>query len=392
MPWCRLGVIWCAVTLASAPLWAQQRPREDFRWPVVPGGESLPTLILTAPPRFSVGSVAGPEYTLFSGLAGAVMQADGGIAVGDAGNNRIVFFDSTGRLQRSIGRLGDGPGEFRQQRWLGRCANGNLAVHDGVHARLNYFSPEGRPLQSDALPVGANFDRMLWCAGSEGRMLMLFDRPRDPVKRGEYFRAPVSVVRIDGPAIDTSLVGAQEYYIGDRVRAGSTVPLGEDAGSAAAAGRLYVCETLTARCSVFDTSAVRLRSFVVPNRGLTRRVTNSDWQLALERHLDGEPTASSRKIARSVLKEVRPRRQFPKVDRIAGDDDGNLWVRTFDNFRSSIATWVVVDEHGTPIGLAATDRRLHVLRAGRDYLIGVRYDQDGVEHVEMHRFRPFLRR
>jgi hypothetical protein len=111
-----------AVGLAS--LAAQQRSETPLRWPEVNGAVPLvPRLDFRSSPRFSIGSAAGADYTLFDGVTGAVRTEDGGVAIGDAGNGRVVFFDRAGRFVRSVGRSGDGPLEFRR---LGRGIGGPL--------------------------------------------------------------------------------------------------------------------------------------------------------------------------------------------------------------------------------------------------------------------------
>ncbi len=219
----------CVTALFAVPPGAasQSSPNDSIHWPVV--GRSVPPvqrLTLLSTPQLVIGTADGPDETLLNGVVGAVRLANGVIAIGDAGNRRVLFFDSRGEFVRSVGRSGDGPGEYRQPRWLGRCSSGDIAVHDGAHARLTLLSLSGEVRTTQPLPVGANFDAVLWCSGDR-RLMMLFNRPRDPVRRGEYLDVPTKIVLVTGVRIDTvSTPGPQEYYIGKEVSGLTQVPLG----------------------------------------------------------------------------------------------------------------------------------------------------------------------
>src|SRR5687768_145368 len=64
-------------------------------------------------PVVTIGVVEGaPEYQLFR-VRHALRLDDGSILVADGGSRELRFYDSTGRHIRSIGRDGEGPGEFR---------------------------------------------------------------------------------------------------------------------------------------------------------------------------------------------------------------------------------------------------------------------------------------
>jgi hypothetical protein len=121
-------------------------------------------------------------------------------------------------------------------------------------------------------------------------------------------------------------------------------------------------------------------------------VGSRDWTAALADHFSAEPSRTVRKLGPTLLREIKPRDRFPLIDQIRADLAGNLWVRTFDNYGTPVATWVIFSPQGTPIALAATRRSLNVLEIGKDYLIGSRRDDDGVELVDLYTFPPFAGR
>ncbi len=69
-------------------------------------------------------------------------DSDGRFYVFDEGSPRIVVFDSTGQYLRSIGRYGDGPGEFRRPHL--QSLNGDiLEVFDDIQLRTSRYKLSG---------------------------------------------------------------------------------------------------------------------------------------------------------------------------------------------------------------------------------------------------------
>jgi hypothetical protein len=58
-------------------------------------------------------------------------------------NNEIKVFDMEGKYKRSIGRLGDGPGEYRTVACLFPHGSSGIGVYDWTNLRLTLFSRKG---------------------------------------------------------------------------------------------------------------------------------------------------------------------------------------------------------------------------------------------------------
>ena len=54
-------------------------------------------------------------------VEGAIRLSDGTVVVGDRGAAAVKYFDGSGRLVRTSGRQGQGPGEFQYLAWLQPC-------------------------------------------------------------------------------------------------------------------------------------------------------------------------------------------------------------------------------------------------------------------------------
>jgi len=81
---------------------------------------------------------------------------DGFFYVVDFGDQRIAVFDADGEYRNSIGREGEGPGEFRYPSLLW-IRDGQIAVFDSNMSRTLLFKTDGTYLESYSLPlVGYN--------------------------------------------------------------------------------------------------------------------------------------------------------------------------------------------------------------------------------------------
>jgi len=79
---------------------------------------------------------------------------------------------------------------------------------------------------------------------------------------------------------------------------------------------------------------------------------------------------------------------MPTYQRLLVDTEGNLWVEQFRTPWEDQPRWWVFDTQGVWLGEVVTPKYFYIFEIGTDYLLGVRRDQLGVEHVTM---LPLLR-
>lgn len=65
------------------------------------------------------------------------------IVVADGGSRQLRMFTSEGRAVAAFGREGDGPGEFRRVRWVGRCGGPSIVVFDALRQRVTKWDARG---------------------------------------------------------------------------------------------------------------------------------------------------------------------------------------------------------------------------------------------------------
>lgn len=128
------GVLGVALAVAGADASAQQvvdLPGQDTRL-----DPSLETV-------FRVGSMAGADWETFGDLAGVAFDAQGRLYIFDRQSSRVVVTDGRGRLVRTVGKEGDGPGELRAPVGFTVLRDGTIVIADMGHRAYQLFGPDG---------------------------------------------------------------------------------------------------------------------------------------------------------------------------------------------------------------------------------------------------------
>ena len=101
-----------------------------------------------------------PEDLFFERPTSVVCDQDENIYVLDSDANNIKKFDSNGRFIKTIGREGQGPGEFNRPYYL-TYSKDRLVVWDLMNRRLCAFTPEGKFIKSSNIPYDEGSVRKL---------------------------------------------------------------------------------------------------------------------------------------------------------------------------------------------------------------------------------------
>ena len=92
---------------------------------------------------YRVGGLAAPEWAQFSGRGPVGFDGSGSLYILDFGAPQVVVIDTLGRLVGTVGRAGEGPGEFGFPFKLVVWRDGRFAVQDMQRDAIHLFGPGG---------------------------------------------------------------------------------------------------------------------------------------------------------------------------------------------------------------------------------------------------------
>jgi hypothetical protein len=116
---------------------------------------------------FRVGSMAGADWETFGDIRGVAFDAQGRLHVFDPQSSRVVVTDAQGKLVRTVGKAGEGPGELRMPVAFAVLRDGTIVIADMGHRAYQIFGPDGA------------FQRMVSFGGDAG-LIRLGDLAPDP--------------------------------------------------------------------------------------------------------------------------------------------------------------------------------------------------------------------
>jgi len=325
----------------------------------------------------------GAAYEL-SDVTDATVLSDGRVVVLNAGTYEVRTYDTDGHFQTTIGREGDGPGDFRRlanvsefgvdsilvyDSWIGRAT---ILDSQGDLTRIASLSPEVRV--DELLPVRANrlvaqawsLDDFYDAAGSYRSQYLLLEV--DP----------------DGEVIDSiGTFGGWNGFKIDREDGGYTdfAPLIPFAGHMAANGTGIISSSADRPEFVrYSLDGEVVQIVRVPS--LAVRLTSSA--------VDAERAAMIRPESSTTYRDLvngLPAPEFrPAYGDLLLDSEGFVWTARYRSPRREAnepVLWDVFDPTGNWLGTLRTPARFTAFEVGSDYVIGVRRDDFDVEHVQM---------
>ncbi|MCE2422239.1 MAG: hypothetical protein J4G03_02800 [Gemmatimonadetes bacterium] len=94
---------------------------------------------MAAEPALVIGRLSGPQEYLFGTITAVARDERGNVVVGDSQANEIRVFDPTGVHLRTLGGVGEGPGEFEALSDAWPVAGGNIVATDLALERITVF-------------------------------------------------------------------------------------------------------------------------------------------------------------------------------------------------------------------------------------------------------------
>jgi hypothetical protein len=141
------------VSSASAGEWAGRVEMIDGVEQVMNPAESIePASTVALEELWRIGGDSDAQGELFGVINQIATDADGNVYLLDQQLCEVGVFSPQGEYLRTIGREGEGPGEFRSPQDLFFLSDGNLGVLQLAPGRIVMLTPEGDPAGDHPLP------------------------------------------------------------------------------------------------------------------------------------------------------------------------------------------------------------------------------------------------
>lgn len=356
----RIAVILCLAFLASckaATAWKGSIETVDgvqiVRNPKAP---MYPEGALELREDLSIGVAEGAEEYMFIRLRGLAVDNQGAIYALDQRKPRIDVFSDAGTHLRSIGRKGQGPGEFQNPFFISLSPAEELMV--GEMGRFSYFDRSGIFLRSrDNSVQPFAFVKFLANGDVVGtRMVMEEKNPRyEVVLSGPELEAKsvLAFSRMPDPSVKYNLFG---NVIRWDISGGKEIVCGSE-------GESY-------RLDLFDAAGRVVRRIYKDYDPVP--VTDLDVDRQMKRH------------GFQSRDEVSFPSYLPPIWWIYADEDGRIYVSTWQKDPSSgISLFNIFDPEGRYLCDSRIPGEPIVFKNGKLYAIVE--DADGIQYIKRYR-------
>lgn len=365
--------------------------------PALPLGAQAPVTWTVDPePLVEEGGMDAARGVLFTRIVGVAALPDGRWVVADGGENHLVVVDGDGSVEGTVGREGQGPGEFTSLRGVWATPEGGFATWDSRQRRFTRFAPDGTLAGTTPAVVPGD--------------------PARPIRRGSLdgFQGVLADGRIvltwiaasgtgDGvPPRERPLPDRMTYGLFDTEGRLDTV-LGEDTGMIrwyheGGGGPLPLSPypwTAVVGDTLVSTNGTGEALFFAPDGDGPARVLalpgeapdRSDAWATLESLAEsGEMNAAWASRLPLIDPDAGP---IPVHGRMLADDDGHLWLKAYDPAADALAvrpgplvtggTWTVIETDGTPVATLTMPGDLAPLAVTGDRMLAVGRDAFDVE-------------
>jgi hypothetical protein len=342
-----------------------------------------------------IGSQSADSTQEFSGFVIPVLLSDGRVVVANGGSSELRFFGPDGKWVKSVGRHGDGPGEFRDLGWLDVGAGDTLRTYDWGLRRLSVFTAEGAFLRPVSLYTGGEVSspRPLGML-RDGQLVALSQNAVTLESRPGAGRDTVPLFALDlirGVANPLGRFPGHEHLIhtGKGSVSVGSLPFGKDLHVLVHGSRVYVGTADGPEVLVLGTG--RRVERVVRWTAASLPVTPADIEAYTEANSrefgPGQEERRERFLLR--LKQTPFPKWKPAYAGLLAGAEGSIWVRRYSEpDQSAPVDFEVFDSTGRWLGGVRMPSGFDPARITAGAVVGTWRDENDVQHVRVYRLRP----
>ena len=374
----------------------------------LPGSiESAVAWSLPAQPVVDIGSGVSPDVPLYR--VTAVVPLDGSrVAVGMDTPPQALVFEPGGTLAATLGRQGEGPGEFATVTSVVQLAGDSLAVWDQNRRRVSVFM-DGRyvrdvdlsalallsPLAAGSLDTPSAWSQLL--PSTAGSLVLLQVRiGGEPAPGAFRMEAPSYRLTTDGEeqARFGPFPGEELYNLGVGLGGIYSYPFGADTYGATAADAFVVGTAETPEFRLYGHSGAleRIVRWADQDRTVGGRLL-AEWSEIREAWF-ASMSADQRVVIGDFLNRMPHPERFPAYDGIVTSDVGEIWIGEYAgplempypplHVRAPVRRWLVFDIDGALVATVHTPEGFQPYAVREERIWGVYTDELDIESIRAY--------
>jgi hypothetical protein len=348
-----------------------------------------------AKPMLDVRGLNEAGAVTFGSINWATRLRNGTVVLADAAGPAVHFIDAQGKVTKSTGRSGSGPGDFRTVTWVSQCGAEGIFAWDFPQQRVSIYDETGSFKSSFRFGPGGGGAQFLTACNANGALFAFAGTRRlPPESTPDPAESTFRMVMAGIPTLVSSkgdtIARFPEVVTGEMVAAnggGGPRPLGIATHFAVGEDRLWLGMTDSSQIAVFALDGKRIGS--IPVTMPPRPVTKVNYESATDLFLSIVP-AQARTRFRDMMLSVPPPKQMPAFTGVLADPSGLIWA-VLSAPGDPDTQLRAFGRDGRVVANVSVPLNLNVFEVGADYVLGSREDADGEQRLvlfKLNRTRP----
>jgi 6-bladed beta-propeller len=352
------------------------------------------TWVVDRVPILDVPGTSSSGVVTFGYAAGGMRLSDGQLLIADRVENSIRVFDTSGKLMRTVGRTGDGPGEFQAIVWAGRCGTDSLLVWDLRRRQASMIGASGAVARQFAIPNGDTAQAPFQFSCSSRGSMVYRSQPR-PVRGAPPDPQNPNLMGVSAAAYRAGRDGSIAQRLGD-IPAGEVFAITSPSGGRGAAPRPLGRNSSVGALddAVVISSADSAIVTIVRADGRSSRhalpitlraPTKAEFDESVKATASMAPAQMRQAMIQQLTAVPMPER-LPAISALVPDSEGLMWVQTTPPGGKAV-DFLVMNAAGHVVARAQVPLGLTVFEIGKDYVLGSYTDAADEMHVTVLRLR-----
>jgi len=297
--------------------------------------------------EMSCGEEAKPEMAMLNKPLDLKVDDQGRVYVMDWGDVHIKVYDSQGRFLRTIGRKGQGPGEFDTPSFFDLTKSGKVCVLDGRQRRVTFLTSQGEYVSSFRFD---GFFRTLAIDGQDRLFLAKYAAAEELKLSTEFREVPyiTSIFRTDAS-------GKEMIHLTDFLGE-VQIMKGMSGGGITSMGGLYIIVWgINRQGKLYGgfNEIYRLGAY------------GPDGKIEFAFGREFKPLMNSRYKGLRGQKKTLP----AFTEKIVFDEAGNLWLELYKDDTIKYFTYDIFSPEGIYLKQVRIDQRIFQFKNGKIYSI-----------------------